>query len=129
SSDELQKTYPELVKRRYHLKFATMNKDALEMRIGVKGTWEWQLEDKNWEKLQNKFPELALKKAISQEDRLQALDVDPKTRSLIDAFSRTQILDAHPEWLKEAFVNAPVKEEIYELRAQGGEFPFEGIEK
>jgi len=130
SADEIQKTYPELVKRRYRLKFAAMDKDALEMKIGVKSTWEWQLEDKNWEKLQNKFPELALKKASSEEEKLNMLElVDSKTRSLIDAFSRAQILDAHPEWIKEAFESANRTEDVYELRAQGGEFPFEGIEK
>jgi GcvH upstream region-like protein len=128
SAQEVQKVFPELVEKRYRLRFASTNKDALETKIGVKNTWEWQVQAKNFEKLQKKFPELAVKQAKTEDERLNLLDaVDPKTRSLIDSYSRSQIIEEHPEWLTKAFDDAQMKDEVVEIREQGGENPFEGV--
>ncbi len=132
SPQEVKKVFPELVKRRYRLRISSINKAQFETKIGVKNMWEWQLQDKNWEKLQKKFPELAAKKAQNAEARLSVFDsLDIKSRSLIDSYSRSQIIEEHPEWLQEGFENTASKDEVVELREQGGLAPlanlFEGI--
>jgi len=126
---EVQKIYPELVEKRYRIRFATANKSLLETKVGVKKAWEWQLEDKNWKKLQEKFPEIGAKRAASKEERRALLDaIDSKTRGLIDAFARTSIVDENSQWLQEALASQPLNDTEVYLREQGGKMPFEGIQ-
>ncbi len=124
----VKKVYPELVEKSYTVRIREANKEALQTKIGVRGTWEWQIADKNWSDLKAKFPELAKKDANSQEERLKLLDsLDPAKRSQIDNHSRKQIVDEHPEWLADALANASVREETIVVREQGGSSPFTGF--
>lgn len=128
SPSEVKKAYPELVERKVVLRWSNVNKDQLQTKIGVKNTWEWQVADKNWNKLKEKYPELAGKADDSLEARLAILDkVDPARRSQIDSFSRQEIIEEHPEWIKKALEEAALQEEEVSLREQGGKLPFEGI--
>src|SRR5205085_7791331 len=103
SSKEVKKIYPELVERKFQIRFAGINKELLQTKIGVKNTWEWQIADTNWKTLQQKFPELSKGKSDTADERLQLLDkLHPLARTPIDSFSRMQIVDEHPEWIKEA---------------------------
>lgn len=125
---DVKKVYPELVERKIFLRYATLNKDQLQTKIGVKNTWEWQVADKNWKTLRGRYPELANYPDNTVEERLQALDrLEPARRAMLDSYSRSQIVDEHPEWIKQALQEAPTKEEELALRAQGGKTPFEGV--
>ena len=131
STDEVKKSCPELVQRIYRLRFATVNKESLQTKIGVKKTWEWEAEDNNWKKLQDKFPEVAILKAKTFDERLGALgsnNIDSKTRNLIDAYSRAAIVEEHPEWIKEALDASAMQEESVDVRLQGGSLPFMGFD-
>jgi GcvH upstream region-like protein len=128
TANEVKKVYPELVKRTFKLQYATLDKDTLQTKIGVRKTWEWQLEDKNWKKLQDKFPELAQSNATTSEQRMQALDkLNTQTRTLVDTYSRELIVEEHPEWITQSLEEIPLKEEAVELRERGGNYPFAGI--
>ncbi|MBS0656311.1 MAG: hypothetical protein JSR46_11085 [Verrucomicrobia bacterium] len=120
-AQEVKKVYPELVERRFKIRSAVLNKDLLQTKIGVKGTWEWQLADGNWKKLQERFPELQKEASATADSRHKLLDsVNPVTRVAIDAFSRAAIVDEHPEWIEEALAEIPMQEEELALRLQGG---------
>jgi len=125
---DVKKVYPELVERKVLVRFATLNKDQLQPKIGVKNTWEWQVADINWQTLRERYPELANYPDSTVEERLQALDrIEPARRAMLDSFSRQQIVDEHPEWIKQALLEAPTKEEEIALRSQGGKTPFDGV--
>ena len=130
--EEVKKLYPDLVQRNFLLRVASCNKNELEGKIGLKKTWQWQVEDSNWAKIQEKFPELGKIKTTDQNIRFEARhealdDLDANTRTKVDAFSRTQIVDGHPEWISQALEKADIKEEDLRIREHGGYFPFPGI--
>lgn len=126
---EVTKTHPELVQRRYLLEVASADKKSLQAKVGVKESWNWEVEDKNWEQLKKQFPELGLKKANTREERFAALDaLDDKTRAKVDAFARAAIVDNHPEWLDVALEEAPADEMTVGLHEKGGKTPFIGLE-
>lgn len=126
--EEVFKKYPELVQKQYLLDIAEVKKSALQSKVGLKETWNWEVEGANWEALKKKFPDLALKKAETREERFAELDkLDEKTRSKVDKFARMEILNSHPEWIAAALANAPKNRETVGLRAKGGNFPFKGV--
>ncbi|MDB6081073.1 MAG: hypothetical protein JWO53_345, partial [Chlamydiia bacterium] len=126
--NELKNIFPELVQKYYRLKYGSVNKEHLQAKVGVKKTWEWEVQDKNWKVLQTKFPELGAIKGGSADERLTALDrLDQKARVLIDEYSRKCIVDEHPEWLAAALDAAVLNEEEEKLHEQGGTFPFTGV--
>lgn len=128
SPQAVKKSYPELVERTYTVKFAEVNKESLETKIGVRGTWEWQVKDANWQELKKKYPELANKDDSSVEARLKVLDgLDPAKRAQVDTHSRQKIVDEHPEWLTEALQQAPQQEKQVALRSSGIKSPFTGF--
>jgi GcvH upstream region-like protein len=127
SVDEVAKKYPELVQHRYILDVATVTKNSLQTRVGVKETWDWEVDAKNWETLKNKFPELGIKKGATRDERFASLDsLDEKTRSQVDAFARSAIVDLHPEWIDQALDKAQLKSQEIALLEKGGKMPFAG---
>ncbi|MBS0635237.1 MAG: hypothetical protein JSR37_07220 [Verrucomicrobia bacterium] len=128
SAQQVKKAYPELVERTYLVKAAKVNKESLETKVGVKATNQWQVEDKNWAQLKERYPELAKKDDSTRDARLKLLDgLDPARKAQIDTYSRQKIVEAHPEWLALALHEAPVEEKEITLREQGGDVPFEGF--
>jgi len=126
---EVKDSYPELVQKRYHLTFVEADKSQLQAKVGVKATWEWQLQDDNWKELQHRFPDLGAVQETTPEGRLAALDrLDSRTRYRIDAFARAAIVDAHPEWLEEALYNGEWCTTVVAIREKGGQLPFKGVE-
>lgn len=125
---EVQKVFPELVQKQYRLRYGVVNKETLQTKVGVRGVWEWEVQDANWKTLQDKFPQLSAVKALSQDERFAVLDkMDSKTRAKIDDYSRSLIVDEHPEWLQEALQKVVLQEELLKIREEGGKFPFIGI--
>lgn len=84
----IEKRAPELVGERYALYVGRLEKRALEAKVSMRETWEW--EEQNLALLQERFPQL----------KQESLDsFDAKKRSKIDAFAREQIVEMHPEWI------------------------------
>ena len=115
---------PELVGKRYVLKFAHLSKKALQAKVSVKETIQWECDPKNWKQIQHQFPELAQKKG-SPYEILE--EMDQKGRKLIDIYARKQIVERHPEWIEEALKAATLEEKDLFL-SSGTQKPFEGIE-
>lgn len=119
---------PELVQKNYILQIAQANKKALEGNVSVKDSWNWEVENDGWEKLKKQFPELGIKQADTREARFAALDaLDDKTRGRIDAFARSAIVDAHPEWVQQALSTATPMTVPVGLREKGGNPLFVGL--
>ncbi len=126
---DVVKDYPELVQKRYLLEVAHVNKKSLQTRVGMKETWDWEVNDDNWSVLEKQFPGLGAKQGKSREERFAILDdLDTVTRAKLDAFARELIVNAHPEWLQEAINEAKPKQMVIGLRLQGGSVPFEGVD-
>jgi GcvH upstream region-like protein len=128
SSAELAKTHPELVQKRYLLEVAKYDKDNLQSKVGVKETWNWEVDEQNWNKLQKQFADLGTKKGSTREERFAALDsLDDKTRNKVDEFARKLIVESHPEWLDKALQEAETQSMVVGLRLKGGKPPFMGL--
>lgn len=127
--DEVAKKYPELVEKRYLLEVAKVDKKNLEPKVGVKETWNWEVEDKNWDVLKKQFPELGIKKGNTRDERFAALDsLDDKTRNRVDTFARATIVDTHPEWIDKALDDAEPQKMAAGLSVKGGKTQFSGLE-
>ena len=61
--DEVAKKFPELIQHRYNLEMAQVNKSALQAKVRVKETWDWEVDDQNWECFEKKFPGARIKKS------------------------------------------------------------------
>ncbi len=128
TTQQVKKVYPELVERTFIVKVSEINKESLGTKIGVKGTWEWQVDDKNWQQLKSRYQELSGKDDATTEQRLKLLDgLDPAKRAIVDTHSRQSIIEQNPELVKKALEKAPAREEEIVLREQGGPEPFEGF--
>ncbi len=126
--DEIAKRYPEMVSHRYLLNIAEVDRGGLQTKVGVKATWDWQLEEANWKRLQKEFPELGLVYSSNRDDRFTALDqLDETTRARLDSFAREEIVEKHPEWVDEAFETAQEKVLTVNMRLKGEIPPFTGI--
>lgn len=119
--DEVKKNAPELVQKRYSLLVAQVNKKELQTKVGLKEMWNWEVDDKNWERLKSEFPDLGIKQAETREQRTAALDsLDERTRARVDTFARAAIVDSHPEWLQKALQEAEPTQMQVGLRPIGG---------
>ncbi|MGZ3732195.1 MAG: SurA N-terminal domain-containing protein [Parachlamydiaceae bacterium] len=120
SVEEVAKHYPELVQKRYLLEVSQVNKNALLSKVGIKETYNWELEDANWTLLTKEFPDLGIKAGNSRSERYAALEsINPKTRAKIDAFARSKILDAHPEWVQTALKAAVPVQSVVGIPLKG----------
>jgi len=107
SVSEVAKRNPQLIQKRYTLEIAEANKDALQAKVSLRDTWNWEVQDKNWETVKTRFPQLALKKGDTQDERFAALDsLEDSVRGQVDRYSREALVQEHPEWLKEALDKA-----------------------
>lgn len=118
----------ELVEQRYQIEIAQVDTQQLATKIGVRATWNWELEHDNWSKMVAAFPELGVSDSKTQELRERALDrLDSQTRARIDAFAREEIVKENPASIEEALAQAPVTTKIISWRAAGGNAPLAGV--
>lgn len=126
--EEVEKKYPELVQKQYLLEISSVNKKALQAKVSLRDTWKWEVDEKNWNALKKQFPELGLKKGSTEEERLAALDsLDELTRTRVDLFARSAIVDEHPEWLDAALTAADPKVKIVGISSKGESSTFVGL--
>jgi len=124
----IAKKAPALVQKHYQLEMAQANKKNLEGNVVVKDSWNWEVSDNGWDQLKKQFPELAVKKSATRDERFTTLDaLDSKTRERVDAFARAAIVDEHPEWLTQALEHAPVMSVTVGLNEKGGDPIFVGL--
>lgn len=119
----IEERAPELLAKRYRVAMASVTKSALQSKVSIKETLNWELNPSNWTLLSKRFPELAQKKG-DPFDLLEGLD--PKVRKLVDIYAREQIVEEHPEWIEETLSDAKLETKEL-LISLGIDLPFEGI--
>lgn len=128
SAAEVEKRHPELAEKRYQLEIASVNKKKLSTRVGVKETLSWEIDEKNWKLLINKFPELGIKNGSTRDERLEALDsLDNLTRTRVDSFARAAIVDENSKWIEEALKASPKRLENVSIVFKGENSAFRGL--
>ena len=127
SSSEIEKSTPELLQKRYLVEVSEISKKDLGSKVSLKEMWKWETQDKNWIELETKFPELGLAKATTSEERFNVLDkLDSATRSRIDNFARSAIVENHPEWIEQALNQATPKIITVTIPLKGGDVFIKG---
>jgi GcvH upstream region-like protein len=128
TTDQVLKSTPELVQRKYVLEVAEVNKKSLQSKVSVKEMWNWEVQDANWETLKKQFPDLGVKEAKTREERFDALDsLDPIMAAKVQAFARVAIINNHQDWIEKALDEAPLEKKTIGIRLEGGKFYFEGL--
>lgn len=130
SPSEVAEKTPELVQKRYTIELAQVDKNSLQTKISLKETWNWEVDDANWSKLEKKFPSFGIKTAASRQERFEILDrLNDKARARVDTYARAQILAERPELITGALDTAPISTLSLGLSLKGpAGKPFEGIE-
>ncbi|MEZ5314977.1 MAG: hypothetical protein R3E91_02025 [Chlamydiales bacterium] len=116
SIETIERRAPEIVGKRYPLSVGYIDKNLLQAKVSIKETWDWELA--NWDQITTYFPELKSIKGTPFEvlDRIE-------DRKKIDIYAAAQIVEAHPDWLEEALIEAPMKKmDIFLSPAGKGEF-------
>lgn len=125
SMEQIEKKAPELIERQIELEWSGINKEEIASSISVKETWDWEASDAHWDLLRKNFPELSSLKADSRETRLAALDkLDKKLRVKVDQFSRSKMVNEHPEKIQQFLGQAVTKNASIGLKMRGGDLPF-----
>jgi hypothetical protein len=125
---EIEKQAPEFICKRFELEFASVERDELSQRIGLKETWEWELEESHWRELKGKFPALAPLPATTREERFAALEsIDSQVRFTIDTYARDKIAESHPEWLDEMLAGKERKKVSVAIPHRGAVPHFDGV--
>ncbi len=128
SVDTVSRTIPELVQRRALVEVQGIDAKDLEAKVGVRQTWAWELDEKNWKSLEKQFPELGVSFAKTDADRRMALDkLHPETRGRVDTFAREAIVREHPEWIQDLLGKAGKRKETLFIHLKGGKEPLLGV--
>jgi len=91
SVEEVEKNYPQLVEKQYLVRVKHTNLEKAAIKLQVKDMYLWQLEDKNWNVLRNKFAFIPY--ASTKKDRLDVIDrLEFYQKTKLDAFSRKEIV-------------------------------------
>ncbi len=100
---------PELTASVYRFRVAKLELASLGSSLSLREVWDWQVDEANWKEMQKQFG--WLKSAESSDGRFALLEkLDLKSRKSLDAWSRTQIVLGHPEWIESAFQLAKMEE-------------------
>jgi GcvH upstream region-like protein len=116
----------ELVYRPYTLDVAQVGRSSLTVEIPLAELWSWELEEKNWALLLEKYPSLG--ECDTREARFEVLQAcDGGTRQGVDALAQRAILDDHPEWITAALEIAPMERKEIKLSLGDGNTPLPGV--
>lgn len=127
SVKDVAKSHPGLVQKRYLLDMSEVSTKQLESKVGLRQMWSWEIDEANWKKLTKEFPELALEKGMTTQERQQALDkLDKATRTRVDNFARAAIVKAHPEWVERSLNETKPETKLVHIPLKGGEIAIKG---
>jgi len=128
SVDEVKKRAPELVEKRFLVNVASCKKEILAREIGVRKTWDWQLDSSNWAVLKERFPEISKCKSTDSEGRFTYLEgLDPAVREKVDQFSRKKILEMEPDFIKERLAKIEAQRRLISIPFAGKKEIFPGV--
>jgi GcvH upstream region-like protein len=93
---------PELVQRRFVLEVASSTREEICSDIGIRQTWDWEVQEENWKVLCAQFPELKESAFVEEAVRSDLLEnLSPEIRKNVDRFARNAILDENPGMIRE----------------------------
>ena len=125
---ELQKNYPQLVQKQFHVQWAAVDSDDIAESIPLREIWSWQTSNIGWKKLQDTFTELKAINANNATERLAIVDELPQAkREEIDLFSRKNYLLQNPIRIRDAILQAEMKPAVLSVRLEKSVLPFSGI--
>lgn len=120
SPQEVGSLYPELTQRRLVLEIQELPYKKLLTQISVKELLDWQMNDTNWGKLEEKFRSLS-GQGTTPQNRLEVLQkLDRNTKMQLDAFTKEQILQQHPDFSLELLRKATPSTQTRYVRSLGG---------
>ncbi len=125
---EIEKQTPELVQNQFVLDIASVNQHVLATQIPIKETWEWEVHERNWPCIRERFPEIGGEQQTTREERFALLDrLSNKVRAKIDQFARITIIENNPERLVHALEQTAAVRKTISLRKRGGNVPLPGF--
>lgn len=129
SVQRAKKLYPELVRSRFLIEVAEVNKEDLALNVSLKEMWDWQLDPVNFKALEKEFPELAVSRATDAESFFAALEkLSPDVHRKLDHASRLKIVDLHPEWIAAALDEASLQTKEISIAPKGSQVGLTGLE-
>lgn len=123
--EEMTEKAPELLEKRFLVKVVNKEKDEVAVGVSLRESLEWQLNEANWLLLTKKFPKLAEFSGTSVEEKHDfLLNLPEQEQNAVDIFARIQILDNHPEMIREMLAQAKgrVDEITIPMKAEGNVF-------
>lgn len=119
---------PHFLQKRFVVMLRETSTQDLQAGVNIRDAWKWQLEDQNWQRLQEEFPELRNSSADSDDARFAALEeLDSVVRARVDRFARESIVAEHPEWIDAALEDPEANRLELRLLKEGGAAPLAGI--
>lgn len=107
--EEVEQKHPELVQATYRIQLAELSKEEVGLRASLQEVWDWQLDEKNWERLRKEFS--FLPEASSRAVRFEALEaVKGEKKAKLDRWTRSLLVEQHSEWIEEALASLPLAE-------------------
>jgi GcvH upstream region-like protein len=125
---DIEKKYSSLVQREYVLEYAGFSVKKASSLIGLKETWNWQVSDQGWQRLQEQFSVFSGREEDTKEARFVFLErLDGKTRGEVDQFAREVILASDKGRMQEVLSRMKREKETCSISAKGDGLPFKGI--
>jgi len=126
SVEEIKNESPELIVKSVDFEIATVTKAESAAKLTLKQTWNWEVQEENFERLQVAFPELGINAKETELERIEALEkLDKKTRFAVDQFARLALIEAEPQWIDQALAKAPITPQTLSIPLKG-DTPFSG---
>ncbi|PCI95544.1 hypothetical protein COB11_01840 [Candidatus Aerophobetes bacterium] len=112
----IEKNTPELLERVYEVEISHVTKKEVARSICLKDTWNWQLSEKNFNKLKAEFKDLHGFNPKTDEERTEALDrLADKERLEIDEFTRNEILKTRMDQIQLALNKKSLKSKVLHI--------------
>ncbi|NGX63456.1 MAG: hypothetical protein KR126chlam6_00868 [Candidatus Anoxychlamydiales bacterium] len=119
---DIEKMYPELIEKKYSVSVKHIDIEKAALRVKVKDMYFWQLEDKSWNQLRNKFTFLSYAK--TKDDKLTAIDkLNMMQKFEIDAFARILMVKDEPNIIDEALKNESDKKYDFYISSKNPTLP------
>ena len=117
-----------MVKKTYQLEVKEVRLDNIGLKVGERQLLMWQLEEKNWDCLKQKFSQLESVDNDQRYTRFKALEnLDPSLREQIDSYSRQNIVESRPDWIEEELRKASTVNQSLSICYRDFSRPFAGI--
>lgn len=125
NAELVRQEFPEIVYKSFEVEMASLTKEEASHLINLKATWDWELNEGNFKKIQSKFP--GTKNGDSLEARQKVLDdLAPSIRLKVDQFARAQLLEENKDWMGGFLKQAKFEKKALKVRVAEESDPLSG---